>query len=58
VRSGEVGLVDPPRLGPVQVEEAGARLAEIARDGRQERARADDVASRPLALQALSEPEQ
>ena len=58
LRCGEVGLVDPARLGPVEVEEARARLAEIARDGRQERAGADDVAAGPLALEALPEPEQ
>ena len=56
--AGEVVLVDPARLGAVQVEEARARLAEVAGHGRQERAGADDVAARPLALEALPEPEQ
>ena len=58
LRCGEVGLVDPAGLGPVQVEKARARLAEVARDGRQERARANDVAAGSLALEALSEPQQ
>ena len=41
VRRGEVVLVDAARLGSVEVEEARARPAEVARHGRQERAGAD-----------------
>ena len=57
VRRSEIVLVDPARLGPVQVEESGARLAQVARQGGQERAGSHDVPAGPLPLEALAEPE-
>ena len=38
VRRGQVGLVDPPGVEPVEVQEPGAGLAEVAGRRRQERA--------------------
>ena len=54
----DVVAVHPARVPSVQVEEAGAWLAEIPGRRRQERARAHRVAAVALPLEALAEPEE
>ena len=53
-----VAHIDAAAAGAVHVEKAGAWLAHIAGEGDERRERAEHVASLPLALHALPEPEQ
>src|SRR4029077_3205066 len=58
VRGREVVLVQAARTEAVQVQEAGAGLADVARERGEERAGAHGVAARALSLEPLAEPEQ
>jgi hypothetical protein len=58
VSGAPVGLVDPPGVEPVEVEEPRVGFAEVAGRRRQERAGPHHVATGGLALQHLPEPEQ